>query len=348
MEIGGTSLDFLDLRITIVDNKLHTTVYSKPTDSHLYLQANSCHQRSSVNGIQKGVALRLRRICSTDEEFESKAKEYKAYLVARGHDPLSVRKAFERTKIMPRKKAREKVNKGNCSSAIVFSTKYNPRGPNVKSIFTKHSHLIRNCPSLKKIFPDGVMTSFKREKNLKELLMRGDPYNIKEDLIDHSKHGYKRCNQICDSCDNFVLETDHIISNATGRKYTIKKDFTCASKFVIYCAICNKCNSQGVGSTVIWKPRLANYKYHISKKVTSCGISKHFFQNCVDEHNPCHHLKFIILDKIDNTDNLSDEQIEELLLQKENFWIGTLVTQHQGMNGTHDWNRTHRRDKINQ
>ena len=41
MEIGGTSLDFLDLRITIVDNKLHTTVYSKPTDSHLYLQAGS-------------------------------------------------------------------------------------------------------------------------------------------------------------------------------------------------------------------------------------------------------------------------------------------------------------------
>ena len=67
MEIGGTSLDSLDLRITIVDNKLHTTVYSKPTDSHLYLQAESCHQNSTFNGIQKGVALRLRRICSTDE-----------------------------------------------------------------------------------------------------------------------------------------------------------------------------------------------------------------------------------------------------------------------------------------
>ena len=139
MEIGGTSLDFLDLRITIVDNKLQTTVYSKPTDSHLYLQAESCHQTSSVNGIQKGVALRLRRICSTDEEFESKAKEYKAYLVARGHDPFSVRKAFERTQLMPRKKAREKVNKGNCSSAIVFSTKYKPCVPNIKTIFKKKS-----------------------------------------------------------------------------------------------------------------------------------------------------------------------------------------------------------------
>ena len=190
------------------------------------------------------------------------------------------------------------------------------------------------------------MVTLTREKNLKGLLMRGHPYYIKKDSNDHSKHGYKRCNKIYDSCDNFVLETDHIISNATGERYTIKKDFTCTSKLVIYCAICTKCTSQGVGSRVIWKPRLANYKYHISKKVESCCISKHFIRAYTGGHN-LGHIKFIILDKIDNIDNLSEGQIEDLLLQKETFWIGTFVTQHQGMNGTHDWNRTQRRDKIN-
>ena len=175
------------------------------------------------------------------------------------------------------------------------------------------------------------MTAFKREKNLKELLMRGDPYNIKEDHNNHNKHGYKRCDQNCDSCDNFVLEMDHIISNATGRKYTIRKDFTCSSKFVVYCAICNKCNSQGVESTVMWKSHLANYKYHINK-IPSCCISKHFFQTCIDEDDQLSHVKFVILDKINNADNLSAEEIEDLLLQKEKFWIGTLVTQRNERN----------------
>ena len=92
--------------------------------------------------------------------------------------------------------------------------------------------------------------------------MRGDTYNIKIDQNDHSKTQVW-CNKICYSCDNFVHETDHIISNATGRRYTIKKDFTCASKFVVYCAICTKYNSRGVGSMVIWKPHLTNYKYHL-------------------------------------------------------------------------------------
>ena len=93
---------------------------------------------------------------------------------------------------MPRNKAKEKVKKGNCSSALVFSTKYNTHGPNIKIIVSRHIHLIRNCTSLNKIFPGGVMVTFKWEKNLKEPLLRGDPYTIEKDSTDHSKHGYKR------------------------------------------------------------------------------------------------------------------------------------------------------------
>ena len=51
------------------------------------------------------------------------------------------------------------------------------------------------------------------------------------------------------------------------------------------------------------------------------------------------------MDKLENVDDLSIGEIDELLLEKEKFWIGTLVTQHQGMNGTHDWNRVKRSDK---
>ena len=74
MEIGNQSICFLDLRISIVGNKLTTTVYSKPTDSHLYLHADSCHKKLSIKGIEKGVALRLRRICSSDNDYTAKSK----------------------------------------------------------------------------------------------------------------------------------------------------------------------------------------------------------------------------------------------------------------------------------
>ena len=97
-----------------------------------------------------------------------------------------------------------------------------------------------------------------------------------------------------------------------------------------------------MGSTFDWKPRLSNYKYHIANGLETCGIVKHFINHCVDPDDPCGYLFFQIIDGLDNVDNFSSDEIDDLLLAKENFWIGTLVTQHAGMNCSHDWNRTRR------
>ena len=87
------------------------------------------------------------------------------------------------------------------------------------------------------------------------------------------------------------------------------------------------------------KQRLGNYKSHIKNKNPTCRIVKHFIDHCNDPHLPFKCLGFLIIGVLNNKDDLSENDIESLLLQKENFWIGTLVTQHKGLNGSHDWNR---------
>ena len=59
VEIGGQSLCFLDLKITVDDKKLLASAYSKPTNSHLYLDSTSCHPTKSIDWISTGVAERL-------------------------------------------------------------------------------------------------------------------------------------------------------------------------------------------------------------------------------------------------------------------------------------------------
>ena len=66
IEIAKGFLCLLDLKIPIVDYQLVSTVLSKPTDSHFYLQSNSCHAPKAIDGIQKGVALRIRRSYSLE------------------------------------------------------------------------------------------------------------------------------------------------------------------------------------------------------------------------------------------------------------------------------------------
>ena len=126
MEIGGKEICFLDVKITIVENKLQTTVYSKPTDSHLYLHATSCHNRASINGISKGVALHLRRLCSSDEEFDRQAAEYMKYLKLRGYKSSSVTKAFSETRSKNRDEARLVKDQRAATQPVIFSTKFNP------------------------------------------------------------------------------------------------------------------------------------------------------------------------------------------------------------------------------
>ena len=185
MEVGNKELCFLDVKISIVNNTLETTIYSKPTDSHLYLHATSCHNNASIKGIPKGVALRVRRLCSTDIEYEQKAIDYMEYLKLRGYNDKGVKTSFEKYAAKSRAESRLKVHKqGPSSRPIIFSTKFNPRGPNVQEIINSFLPILQDAPSIKDLFPDGsIMVANKKESNLKSLLLRSNPYVVKEDLL---------------------------------------------------------------------------------------------------------------------------------------------------------------------
>ena len=259
MEIENQSICFLDLRISIFGNKLTTTVYGKPTDSHLYLHADSCHNKSSIKGNQKGVALRLRCICSSDNDYTAKSIEYTKYKYLK-----SVQQCFNNVGKTSRQEARKKVKPRNAKSLIVFSTSFNPHGPNVNKIINRNIHLLLSNDNLKEVSPKGtILVANKREKNLQQLLMRSDPYNIKDDQQLKEDRGYSKCSyKNCDSCNNFVDETTYIECNATGRKYKIRRDTSCSLKNFIYVAYFIKCIKQGLVQL-----HLGNHAYRITKTI---------------------------------------------------------------------------------
>ena len=169
--------------------------------------------------------------------------------------------------------------------------------------------------------------------------MRSDPYNVKNDQQLKEDCGYTKCSyKNCDFCNNFVDELTYIECNATGRKCKIRRVTSCSLKNVIYVAYCIKCMKLGVGSTISWKPCLSNDKSHIKKRKLTCRIEKHFAENC--NGSGFNNLRFIIVDSLNNVESLTNDDIDNLLLKKENFWIRALVMQHHGLNSKHDLNRS--------
>ena len=80
----------------------------------------------------------------------------------------------------------------------------------------------------------------------------------------------------------------------------------------------------------------------------SCSIVNHFIDVCSDTDDPSRNIRFIIIDQLNNTISLSPNDIDDLLLQKERFWISTFVTIHKGLNSTHNWNRKRRTERPKQ
>ena len=260
-DIAKGSLCFLDLKISIVDCKLVLTVYSKPTDSHLYLQSNSCYNPKAIDRIQKAVALRIKRICSSEQDYLEKLKGYMAYLLARGHSPKKVKGTFENVGKITRTAARVKKQRVIKENAIIFPAEYNSRVPDVNAIIKRYEHILQHNTVLKELFPKNLfIVGNKRAKNLRELVARADPYNMKMDLLNQTDHGYKKWGRKCNSCNNFILEKTAFVCFAKGTKFKICRASTCNKKNVIYLAFCKKCNKQDVGSCVEWKTRLRNYK----------------------------------------------------------------------------------------
>ena len=244
-----------------------------------------------------------------------------AYLVVRGHSTKLVKSEFYKVSSIPTHEARKKVEK-SFENKVIFKSTFNLRGPNVSQIINRHLHLIKNSRFPHNIFPHGsTFVANKRCQDVKDLLVCGGPYKIKHDLPNIVPHQYKPCGKKCDSCDNFAATQSFANSTATGRKYYICQDSSCSTPNVTYMAYCKKYKKQGVGSTISWKLRLRNYKSHIKKNVPSCKIATHFIDKCCDEKIPFKYSAYIIIDMVNITSGLTHNQIEDLLLEKEKFWI---------------------------
>ena len=79
------SLLFLYVQVQLKDKHFKTDLYTKPTDKHQYLLKSSCHSSHTKRSIPFSLALRLRRICSTDFLFEKHFVELINYLAKRGY-----------------------------------------------------------------------------------------------------------------------------------------------------------------------------------------------------------------------------------------------------------------------
>ena len=171
---------------------------------------------------------------------------------------------------------------------IPFTLTFHPHNHAVKSITLNNFKLLQNDPETGRIFSQPPLISFKRDKNVGNILVRSA-------LKTNEQPGTFKCARSrCKTC-LFIVNTSKI--SGPKRSVKITDRFTCTSANVIYCITCTLCNKLYIGETGrrlgdrfrehlrdvekndkdASKPgaRHFNLPNHTKKHMAICGLSLH-------------------------------------------------------------------------
>ena len=290
-EVSSTSLPFLDIHVSIdpTSNQLSTSVFYKQTDSHSYLNYTSCHPPSTKSSIPYSQFLRLRRLCSSDEDFEIKARQMAGFFVSQGYEEQCVTNGLSRARQKPRAVALEDQIGRHVAKTDrpVLSIIYHPHNLPVTKIIRKNFHILQSDPELKEVFPEPPLVAFKRDTNLRDQLVHSKLRSSQGSAAPGTHPcGLPRC-KICP----FVSP----ITDIRGPKgsFKIKRHFTCQSTDVVYLVMCSLCSDSVffmyTGET--YRTLEARGKEHVSSARLGSRnpIGEHFQRpgHCADHLSIC-------------------------------------------------------------
>ena len=127
-----TNIEFLDFLVYRDHNNMHqTTIYRKQTDRQNYLDARSEHPKLLQDSIPYGRALRIKRICSSQQEFLSHRAKMINQFQKHGYYRLLIEQQINKGNLEERQKLLKLKNKETATN-IRLSLKYNRRLPKMK------------------------------------------------------------------------------------------------------------------------------------------------------------------------------------------------------------------------
>ena len=322
-----SSIEFLDTKVYKSSNgKLHTTLYTKPTDRQSYLHNKSYHPSSCKRSIAYSQSLRIKRICSEPSEFERHAKTLSSKLTERGYDPKMIDEQIDKARQSNRDDLLKPKN-GSPTPNNILAVTYNKNLPNLKKAIDDNWNILSINPEIAPLFQEKPILAFRRNRNLQNLLCK---HKLEHDRpVTKKKKKTGKCtpclSKLNNKCCKQMVLTDHFNNRKTGKKFQIYHNLNCKSHNVIYLIECTLCNNKPyVGKSETPSNLRTNNHRSAANKHDSIAIDKHFFDN--KNHNFEKHAKITLIEKVENVSHMTKEEVTNTLERREDFWIIKLDT----------------------
>ena len=324
-EHSRESVNFLDTTIRISGKKLSTTLYTKPTDRRAYLHSKSYHPESTKKSIAYSQAARLRRICTNTDDFWLHANKLKQDLMNRGYDQAILSREIDRAANQDRASLLTYKERA-ASNRIPLIVTYNQNLPDLKGILNNTWEHLQINPAVKEKFVEKPVLCYKRNRNLRDEI--GQTKISKNRVVRKKSTTRGRCAPCMGRsdclCCNHIIATSFFTNQTGESRYEIRHRTNCRTKYAIYLGFCLKCNrKQYVGKVEAQgtNKRVNKHRNDV-KRPDAIEVDKHFNQ---EGHDFNRDFRIIVIEEITKK-NLTKEQMRNILLRREDFWILKLKT----------------------
>ena len=195
-------------------------MFYKPTDSHSYLLYSSSHPNHTKRSIPFSQFLRLRRLCSEDEDFHTKSLEMRDFFVQRGYPTSLLDTAFSKASQIPRSETlTNPVTNVTENNQIPLVLTFHPFNFKVRDIIRKNFHILKNDPETSSIFSNNPLVSFRHSKNIRETLVHSNLHQESSPLSGTFPCGVAEC-KTCKFIDSSTVirhSNPLTISSTTSR-----------------------------------------------------------------------------------------------------------------------------------
>ena len=127
--------------------------------------------------------MRIVRVCSEPEQRDLRFQEMKEMLLEREYPPGIIDAAIVKARAIPRDQALKGILRQDTNQRPTFVVSFDPRLPSIPNITKKHYRsMVTQDRYLQTVFPEPPLIAFRRQKNIRETLIRAKvpPPNTRE------------------------------------------------------------------------------------------------------------------------------------------------------------------------
>ena len=112
-------------------------LYQNPADQKSYLHVKSEDPSALKNSIAYTQTLRLKSICSTEDEYQKNCEVMKQKLLERTYNEDDLNKQMEKVELIKQKELLQNNEKGSIKKNIPIMLTYNRELPNISEVVRK-------------------------------------------------------------------------------------------------------------------------------------------------------------------------------------------------------------------